>query len=75
MNPCSWNSLRVCNDYRAPQLPSKIGFTLTREIYPKTRQGFEAPNEKREQQDRESGMNFQLTCCILKDLATSFYTF
>jgi len=46
--------LRVCNDYRAPQLLSKIGFTLTRKIYPKTRQGLEVLDEKRTQQDQES---------------------
>jgi len=55
MNPVQLAFLRVCNDYRATSTPpSKIGFTLTREIYPKTRQGLEVPNEKRKQQDQES---------------------
>lgn len=53
MNPYSWNSPRVYNDYRASQLSSRRS-DLAREIYPKT--GLEAPNEERKQQDdRETG--------------------
>lgn len=42
---------------------------LAREIYPKTRQGLEAPNEEREQQDdRETGWIFIWRAAFLKIL-------
>jgi len=62
-----WNSLRGRNDYRAPStFFGEIGFTLTREIYPKTHG--ELPQLADMGERGSDRMDSQPTCRILQDL-------